>query len=136
MPAEIRVKGLAELRRALRDVGDGMPKALTKALKRTADVALPVARSNFTAPSGTLRDSLKSFARGTSAGLRSRLVYAGVQEFGGAIQHNRAHGHSGPHIIRIKGQKAAARGLESKRDEAIQILSNEIDQLARNAGWS
>lgn len=83
---EIRVEGLAELRRALRQVDD--PDALPElraGLKDAAEVVARDARGRVPSRTGRARDSIRATAGGNRAfvvGGKARVPYYGWLDFG------------------------------------------------------
>jgi HK97 gp10 family phage protein len=83
---EIRVEGLAELRRALRQVDD--PEALgelRRGLKDAAEIVARDARSRVPVRTGRARDSIRATSGGNKAyviGGKARVPYYGWLDFG------------------------------------------------------
>lgn len=70
MAATVQIRGLAELQRALRSMGAELPRELRRGLKDGAEIVAAEARNRSSVRSGMQRRSIRSFARGRSAGVR------------------------------------------------------------------
>lgn len=129
MADAIRVEGLADVRSSLRKL-DNMDtrREVTRALKAGATIVATTARPNAPRRSGRLAASYRAGAAGNTAFVRSRLPYAGVQEFGGVIRPKGA-----PITIRPRG--AVTRVLVSKEDAIVERVSDALDDVFRSAGW-
>lgn len=77
---------------------------------------------------GTLAGSFKAGAAGNSAFVRSRVPYAGVQEFGGVIRPKGTP-------ITIRPQPAVTRALASKEEAIVDKVADAIDSVALRHGW-
>lgn len=129
MADRIRIDGLKELRRDLRAMdlrleGRGLTRALRAGAEEVAVAARPLIRKR----SGDLSRSYRAGAAGTNAYVRSRLPYAGVQEYGGVIRPKGAP-------ITIRPQLAVTRALEAKTEAVVDRVSDAIDLLALRHGW-
>lgn len=127
----VRVKGLKELRRDLKQIDKGLTKEVTKAQKSAAGPA--ARRASQLAPRGdtakpNLADSVRPFASGTRAGIRINQPYAGVQNFGGSIRPRGT-----PITIRATG--FATKAVEESMDDFIDDLGDNIDALAVRHGF-
>ena len=129
MANTVQIEGLKELRRDLRRMelkaeGRGLTKALKVGAEKVAEGARPLAPRR----TGKLSASYRAGAAGTTAFVRSRLPYAGVQEFGGTIRPKGG-------AVKIMGRTAVTRSLRSKEDVIVDLVSDAIDQLALKHGW-
>lgn len=82
----IRLVGLKELSRSLRQVEAGLQKEIGRAFKRAADKVAQDARRRVPKRSGKLAGSIRPFGTQKKAGVRmgrSSVPYAGPIEFGG-----------------------------------------------------
>ncbi len=82
LPATVRIKGLRELRRAVRDAPKEIQKALREELKGVGSIAAKLAVARAPRDTGKLAGSIRvrPLARGVLVG--SPLIYAPVLEFG------------------------------------------------------
>jgi phage gpG-like protein len=125
---DVRVDGLAKFRRDLKELDKELPKALQKELKEAvAKVSLEAAA---TAPrkSGDLARSYRPFTRGNVAGVRSKLPYAGVIEYGGTISPKGTP-------ITIRKYEPITRAVERRKDELVEDIGDAIESAAKRAGW-
>lgn len=84
--ATIRVDGLKELGRALKQLEDGLQKEIPRALKPIADRVADKAKSRINSKTGRLAASIRPYATQRAAGVRmgsKAVAYAGPVEFGG-----------------------------------------------------
>lgn len=124
----IRVEGLRELRQALRAVDTKLPREVGKALKAGAKIAADRAQQTVRhGATGDLADSVKPGATGVRGYVRSRLIYAGVHEYGGRVGINRS--------VRITPTKAINRSVDDALPQVAEKISDEIDQLTRRHGF-
>lgn len=87
MEAKIRVEGLAELNRALRQIDAGAPKALRVAQNEAATLLIDRTRPQIPRLTGRAAASLKASSTRTSAAVRvggARAPYYPWLDFGGA----------------------------------------------------
>ena len=129
MADAVRVEGLADLRRDLRKLDHlDERREVTRALKEGATAVAGTARVNAPRRTGALAASYRAGASGNTAFVRSRLPYAGVQEFGGVIRPKGTP-------VEIRPQKAVTRALESKEDVILQRVGDALDAVFRATGW-
>lgn len=133
MVAKIEVKGLREFQRALKDMDAGLPKQLRLALNEASGVIIDYARPRFPRRSGTAAASLKARSSQREARVAlggRRAAYAPWLDFGG---QGRIKGRP-PKRDFIKSGRYVYKGLEVKRAEVTEIMSNALTDLARGAG--
>jgi hypothetical protein len=129
MADAVRVEGLADVRTSLRKLErTGERKEVTRALKEGAQLVARTAGPFAPKRSGKLAASYRAGASGNSAFVRSRLPYAGVQEFGGTIRPK------GSPVV-IRAQPAVTRALASKEDAVAEKVGDALDAVFRAAGW-
>jgi phage gpG-like protein len=125
----VRIEGLADLRRDLREMHPDVRREVTKALKEGATVvaraAGPHARKGET---GKLADSFRPGAAGNAAFVRSRLPYAAVHEFGGVIRPRGVP-------ITIRAQPAATRALADKEESIVEKVGDALDGVFSRHGF-
>jgi hypothetical protein len=133
MVAKIEVQGLREFQRALRDMDAALPKQLRVALNEASGVVIDYARPRFPRVSGRAAASLKarSSQREARVAMGGRAApYAPWLDFGG---QGRVKGRP-PRREFHKSGRYVYKGLEVKRGEVTQILSDALTDLARTAG--
>lgn len=126
--AKVRVTGLRELRRDLKKLPGQSNRELSKELR---EAVLPVVvRAKALAPrrTGALVASLKPFALGTRAGVRSRLPYAPVQHWGGTISPLGTP-------IRIRRTEFITRAIDEMDDRIVDELGDAVERAAKKLGW-
>lgn len=141
--ARIAVKGVGQVMRALRAVERAAPRELRDELRQAMEpVRLKAAAKLPKGPGrqpgggdnrlGHISDSLKTFARGNSAGLRSRHPGFGVVNFGGAIRPGAARGQ-GP--IRFPSDREAVySSLDDVLDDVQRDVRRRIERIGRLYG--
>jgi hypothetical protein len=84
LAAAIKIDGIKELLKACKETGIGLDQ-LKEAHQRAAVIVLAAALPRMPRVSGDLQASYKASALQRGGKIASRLVYAGVSEFGGKI---------------------------------------------------
>lgn len=128
MADAIRVEGLADLRKSLRQVDRDSLKVVQAVTRGAAQMVAADARSRAPRRSGALQASIKGTTSGNKGIVRSTLPYARVHEWGGQISPKGAP-------ITIERSRFVGKALESKSDEVMRALEVGFDQAARRAGW-
>lgn len=129
----IRIDGLREFQAALRTMDAGLPKQLRLILNEASKEVIDYAESRFPRRSGRAAGSLKARSSQREARVAlggRRAPYAPWLDFGG---EGRVHGRP-PARPFIKGGRYVYRGLEVRRARITEIMSEGLDQLARDAG--
>jgi len=130
---KIKVTGLREFQKALRDMDTNLPKQLRVALNLASKVVIDYAEPRMPRKTGRAAGSLKakSSQREARIGLGGRRApYAPWLDFGG---EGRRKGRP-PARPFIKSGRYVYKGLEVKRDEITQVMSDALTELARTAG--
>lgn len=126
MRAQIKVEGLTELRRALKQAGADFPRRLRGANKVAAGIVAKDAKSKVPVLSGRLQKSIGVRASSSSAfvkaGTASRVPYARVIEFGWP-------GHN------IEPQPYLYPALQEKEPQVIETYEDLVDAITRAAGF-
>jgi phage gpG-like protein len=124
----VRVEGLGDLRRGLRQIDRGALKEVQQTTKRAAGLVAAEARTRAPRRSGALAASIKATTSGNRGIVRSRLPYAAVMEFGGVIRPRGVP-------IRIKRSEMVYGALERKQDDVLAELARGLDGVVRRAGF-
>lgn len=120
---DITIVGLGQARRELRDLDKALPRELGKGLKGAVDKAvLPTAKQLAPVRSGRLQASLRPFARGTRAGVRSNLVYANPIHWGWP-RHN------------ITADRFLLKASARTRDRALEEIEDTLDDMFSRHGF-
>lgn len=134
MPVEpgISVRGLDELRKALAKADKDLAKDLGAAGKRAADVVVPAAQARTPVRSGRARDSLRAVTvRGGGAirGGGAKAPYFPWLDYGGRVGRKRS-------VVRdyIKGGRIVYPAIDEKRDAAVDVYFDAMNDLLRRAG--
>lgn len=125
----VKVNGLAELRRDLRRLQPETAKQIQRVLKDAAGVIAHEAALLAPRKTGALAESYRPFTRGNRAGVRSRLEYAAVHEYGGTISPR------GVDIL-IKRSEPVTRAVERETDTIVRELAAGMEIAAQNSGWN
>lgn len=129
MADAVRVEGLQDVRSSLRKLERlEERKEVTRALKEGARVVSVAAVPLAARRTGALARSFRPGAAGNSAFVRSRLPYAGVQEFGGVIRPKGVP-------VTIKAQPALTRALEVNEERIVRKVEDALDAVFAAAGW-
>jgi phage gpG-like protein len=124
----IRVDGLRELHAALRNTDREAAKALRAELKAVAASVATEAASLAPRRTGRLAASIRPYATGNRAGVRSSLPYAGVVHWGGTIRPKGTP-------ITFPARPFIADAMDRKADEAATQIAAVLDGAIRRAGW-
>lgn len=125
---DVNVHGLAELRRDLRAQDRETLKEVQGALKRGAELTAREAASLAPNRTGQLAAGYRPFTRGNIAGVRNRVPYAGVIEYGGTISPKGTR-------IEIRRYEPVTRAVERQRDRIVQEIGDGIQAAADRTGW-
>lgn len=88
--APVSVRGLAQLRRDLRDVDPVILRGLRAELKAAGEIVRVAAQAGAPVRTGHLRDSIKTGTAGDRVQIKSALPYANVVHWGGNVPSNRS----------------------------------------------
>lgn len=133
MATKIEVTGLREFQQALKQMDSALPRQLRVALNAASGVVIDYAVPRMPSISGRARASLKarSSQREARIGLGGRRApYAPWLDFGG---EGKRKGRPAARPF-IRSGRYVYKGLEVKRNEVTQIMSDALTQLARDAG--
>lgn len=121
---DITIVGLGQARRDLKRIDAALPRELSRSMKTSIDRAtLPTAREQAPHRTGRLAASLKPFSRGTRAGVRSTLPYANAVHWGWPGRN-------------IQPNRFLLRASARTRDEALNIIGDNLDDLFRRHGFN
>lgn len=125
---DVRTDGLREFRRDLKRLEPETDKQLRQELREVA--AGVAAEASATAPrrTGRLAGSYRPFVTMRTAGIRSRLEYAGVIEYGGTISPKGTP-------IEIRRYEPITRAVERRTDRIVEQFSDAVERAAENVGW-
>ena len=124
----VKIEGLRELRRVLRQTDVESARALQRGLKDAASVVATEAASRAPHRTGELARSIRPYAAGNKAGVRSRLPYAGVVHWGGTIRPRGVP-------IEFKRRPFIADAVDRKTDVIVARVAVALDAAVRRAGW-
>lgn len=133
MVATIEVQGLREFQRALKEMDTGLPKQLRVALNEASGLIVDYASARFPRKTGAAAASLKARSSQREARVAlggRRAAYAPWLDFGG---QGRVKGRP-PKREFIKSGRYVYKGLEVRRAEVLEVMSNALTELARGAG--
>jgi hypothetical protein len=124
----VKVNGLAELRRDLRELEPTTAKEIQRVLKEGAQIVAEEASRLAPRRTGTLAGSYRAYTRGARAGVRSPLPYAAVHEYGGTIRPR------GTPIL-IQRSEPVTRAVERQTDAIVASLAEGIEAATSRDGW-
>ena len=140
--AELRMTGLAELRKAMRDAEAGSQKHLQIHFKDVAGVvASAVAGQVPVGPSGKAAGSVRARATATSASIVAggpSAPYFPWLEFGGSTGRGHRPGVGDSGAIKrdfIKAGRTIYPTIADMSDVIVQAASDGIGDALREAGW-
>jgi hypothetical protein len=125
---EVHTEGLRDFRRDLKHLDPQLDKELRVELREA--VGKVTAQAALLAPrrTGALARSYRPFVMQRSAGVRSRLPYAPVIEYGGTIRPR------GVPIL-IQRSQPVTRAVERQTEQIVSEFADAVDRAARKAGW-
>lgn len=131
-PVTVRVEGLRQFTKALKDVDRELPKAVRLANNRVADIVVTGARPEIPSRSGRARATLKAKSTRTavrvSAGSK-RVPYYGWLDFGGKTGIDRSVSRpfytAGRYVYPT---------YSANRDQVVDVMVEEYTALAADAG--
>lgn len=127
----VRIEGLKELRKALKDSVDATPRELTNALKAGAAPVPPAIASKTPVRTGELRASIgKPQASGTRAKVPIKARHASFAEF-------QKKGKYGSTMSARYGPppRFGYRGLQTVEDQVAEITFRELKEIVTAHGW-
>jgi len=129
MAEAVRIDGLRDLQRDLKQLQPDARREVTRSLKEGATIvaraAGPLAARGST---GTLAGGFRASASQMRASVRNRVPYAGVHEFGGTIKPRGAP-------ITIRATPAATRALEANEERIVDAIGDAVMDAATRLGW-
>ncbi len=131
----IRVDGLREFQRSLKDFDAGLPKALRAGLKEVSDLIVSDAKPRIPNRSGRTRGSVKATSNQKGAVVRAGagLAHYGWLDFGGSrfVKGRRAKESSRKFM---KSGRYIWRAFGDNYDESLKLVENALVMVARRAG--
>lgn len=131
----IRVQGLNDFVRLLREVDKELPKEVRKGFNQVAEVVATDARARVPVRSGALRASIRVSSTQREARITmgsAKVPYAGWMEFGGTLAHPKRGTEQRRPIVRrgryLYGSYFAHRDLVGRKAEEV------LSTLATKAG--
>jgi hypothetical protein len=134
MVAKIEVTGLREFQASLKRMDAGLPKQLRLALNEASGIIVDYASARFPRRTGAAAASLKARSSQREARVAlggRRAAYAPWLDFGG---EGKRKGRPAKRPF-VKSGRYVYKGLEVKRTEVTEIMSNALTELARSAGF-
>lgn len=131
----VRVVGLADLRKALREADKKLPRELNKALKDKA--AKPVADRGASHAKGRIGRGIKPFAVGNRVGVRGNHPGSGVHEFAKGTFQRRRHGKT--ETVRWSDPTPTPRNIWRAAEELERQIGADVmaavEGVAKANGW-
>ena len=119
MALEVEVRGLETLQRFLENAPKNVDKATEESLDLLGEMAVQKAKTYAPVRTGALRESIHFIRRGFEVLLRSRVFYAGFQEFGTRF---------------IAPRLFITRALEEIRPVILVVFRDKIEAWLRKRG--
>lgn len=132
MADEIRVEGLAELRKAFRDLDKEAKKGLRLANKSAAEIVAEAARPRVPVRTGRARASVRATATQSSASVSAggaKVPYFAWLEYGGRVGRGRA-------VVRpvVRGGRYIYPALREHEQQVVASYDDAIHAAIRAAG--
>lgn len=124
----VNTTGLREFRRDLKRIGPELDKELRVELREAVNTVAAQAAATAPRKTGRLAASYRPFVNLRTGGVRSRLPYAGVIEYGGTI---RPRGTD----ITIRRYAPITRAVEQQTERIVEQFGDAVDRAAHRAGW-
>jgi hypothetical protein len=124
----VEVVGLPELRAAFRGIPGDLNRELSRELKHAVEIASREAAARAPYRTGRLARSYRPYVRGTTAGVRSRLPYAALVEYGGTIR---------PRAVPIHFPRVepVTRAVDHTGPMIVADMARTVDSVARKHGF-
>jgi phage gpG-like protein len=124
----VRVEGLREFQRALKNVSPELNKGLRVDIKTIAANVAAEARSHAVHRTGRYAASIRPYVSGTRAQIGSRLPQAGVLHWGGTIRPRGV-------AITFPARPVVSEAVDRQADKIVDLIGDAFDQAAHRAGW-
>jgi hypothetical protein len=129
----IRVEGLREYSKALRDIDKSLGPELRKGLNEVANIVVDAARPLVPRRTGAAAESIKAGSTARGAAIKvggNKAPYYQWLDFGGAVGRNKS-------VKRpfFQGGRYIYPTLARKRSEAVEKLEEVLGRLARENGF-
>jgi hypothetical protein len=124
----VKTKGVRDLRRDLRGTDRAANREMGRVLRAAAGRVATEAAATAPRRTGALAASYRPYVRGAAAGVRSRLVYAPIIEYGGTI---RPRGYD----ITFPRREIVSRAAAREADRVVEELAVGIERVAAEHGW-
>lgn len=131
--AKIKVSGIVDLQKALRQIDKDLPKELAAGLAEAATIVADEARAHVPRRSGAAAASIKvkKQQRGAALAVGGTVApYYPWLDFGGAVGRNKS-------VRRevIKGGRYIYPALKQKDEQVKQKVDEVLERMARKAGF-
>jgi hypothetical protein len=130
----MKVDGIRDLQKALREVDRDLPKQLAAGLAEASEIVAGVARAKVPTRSGRAATSIKVKKQQRGAALAvggSKAPYYGWLDFGGKVGRNKANRRPF-----IPGGRYVYPSLREKDAEVKAKVDEVLERLARLAGFA
>jgi hypothetical protein len=127
----VKIEGLKEFRKALKDAADANPRELTRALKEAGTILPPKIRVNAPRKTGALAASVGNVsATGTKGRVPVRAKYAAPVEFSkrGAAAQTLTSKYGSP-------PRYAYKAVEDSSEQVIERIYDGLEQIVTAHGW-
>lgn len=128
----IKIEGLAEFRKALRDVGSDLPKALRIGMNTAMQIVVDDAKPKIPRRTGRAAASLKTQSTGTKARIKgggNRAPYYPWLDFGGRVGKNKSVRRAF-----LKSGRYIWKSFADKREAVLAGLEDALIDVAKQAG--
>jgi phage gpG-like protein len=127
---KIEVRGLRELRSALKAIDPALQREVNRALRDAVRPMATDARREAPKLRGALARSVRAGATAKGAFIGARAPHAGIHEFGGTIRFITRRAE-----IRIDAQPYLRPAVARGTDDAIDAIGDAVDDLAKRHGF-
>jgi hypothetical protein len=131
-PATIKIEGVREFQRALKDVDAGLPKMLRLVFNEAGGIIVDYAQAHIEVKSGRAKASIKARSSQRTGQVSiggNRAPYVPWLDFGG---EGRVRGRPGPRPF-IKEGRYVYRGLRLHSDDITAVMTKGLADLAASA---
>jgi phage gpG-like protein len=132
----VRVDGLANLRRVVRAVDPAGLKAIQGTLKGASEMVARDARTLAPRKTGRLAASIRPGTSGNRAVVRDRLPYANLIHWGGSTGRGHRPGAPWSGSVLVTPSLFISRAIDRNENAIAALLAEEFDKLIRSRGWS
>ena len=131
----VKVDGLADLRRAVKAVDKAGLKAIQLILKDSSELVARDARSLAPHRSGKLAAGIRATTSGSKAVVRDKVPYAALIHWGGSTGRGHRPGAAWSGSVIVHPSLFVSRSIDRNEEVIANHLAEQFDDLIKRSGW-